>query len=62
MKKKKKKKLKKNEFKKKLAKTFIHGFLHLLNYDHLRVKDYIKMNKEEIKIYNLFSKKNEKYI
>ncbi len=54
--------LKKIEFKKKLAKTFIHGFLHLLNYDHLKIKDYIKMNKEEIKIYNLVSKKIEKFI
>ena len=28
------KKLKLENFKKKLIKTFIHGFLHLLNFDH----------------------------
>ena len=34
-------------FKEKLIKTFIHGFLHLLNFDHIKDKDYIKMLKEE---------------
>ena len=38
-------------FKEKLVKTFIHGFLHLLNFDHKKNKDYIKMQKEEEKIY-----------
>ena len=38
-------------FKKKLIKTFIHGFLHLLNFDHVKNKDYIKMLKEEEHIY-----------
>ena len=38
-------------FKKKLIKTFIHGFLHLLNFDHIKDKDYIKMLKEEELIY-----------
>ncbi len=38
-------------FKEKLIKTFIHGFLHLLGFDHNRDKDYIKMLKEEKKIY-----------
>ena len=38
-------------FKKKLAKTFIHGFLHLLGFDHKKNKDYIKMLKEEERIY-----------
>ena len=38
-------------FKKKLIKTFIHGFLHLLSFDHIKNKDYIKMLKEEEKIY-----------
>ena len=50
------------EFKKKLVKTFIHGFLHLLNYDHLKLKDYKKMNKEEINIYNAISKKIRKFV
>jgi len=38
-------------FKEKLIKTFIHGFLHLLNFDHIKDKDYIKMLKEEKLIY-----------
>ena len=39
-------------FKKKLIKIFIHGFLHLLNFDHKKNTDYIKMLKEEKKIFN----------
>ena len=38
-------------FKKKLIKTFIHGFLHLLNFDHIKDKNHIKMLKEEELIY-----------
>jgi len=38
-------------FKKKLVKTFIHGFLHLLNFDHKKNKDFKKMLKEEELIY-----------
>ena len=38
-------------FKEKLIKTFIHGFLHLLGFDHVKDKDYMKMFKEEEKIY-----------
>ena len=38
-------------FKEKLIKTFIHGFLHLLNFDHKKNKDYKKMLKEENRIY-----------
>ena len=38
-------------FKIKLIKTFIHGFLHLLNFDHIKIKDYKKMLKEEEEIY-----------
>ncbi len=46
-------------FKDKLTKTFIHGFLHLLNFDHVRNKDYLKMIKEEKKIYrSVISKLN----
>jgi len=37
--------------KEKLIKIFIHGFLHLLGFDHIKVKDYKKMLKEEEKIY-----------
>ena len=50
------------EFKKKLVKTFIHGFLHLLNYDHIKLKDYKKMISEELKIYKLVYKKIEQFI
>ena len=50
------------EFQKKVIKIFIHGFLHLLNYDHLKLKDYKKMNKEEINIYNAISKKIKKFV
>ena len=39
------------EFKNKMAKIFIHGFLHLLGYDHIRLKDFKKMLVEEEKIY-----------
>ena len=38
-------------FKKKVIKTFIHGFLHLLDFNHLKNKDYTKMIKEEENIY-----------
>ena len=34
-------------FKIKLTKLFIHGFLHLLGFDHKKNKDYSKMLKEE---------------
>ena len=36
---------------KSLVKTFIHGFLHLLNFDHKKNKDFKKMLKEEELIY-----------
>ncbi len=38
-------------FEEKLIKIFIHGFLHLLGFDHIKIKDYKKMLKEEEKIY-----------
>ena len=34
-------------FKKKVTKIFIHGFLHLLGFNHKKNKDYSKMLKEE---------------
>ena len=44
------------DFKKKVAKIFIHGFLHLLNFDHIKKRDYIKMFNEEQKIFNSVQK------
>ena len=44
-------------FKDKVIKTFIHGFLHLLSFDHIKLKDYKKMYKEEQKIYQSVLKK-----
>ena len=46
-----------NLFKDKVIKTFIHGFLHLLSFDHIKLKDYKKMFKEEQKIYQSVVKK-----
>jgi probable rRNA maturation factor len=46
-----------NLFKDKVIKTFIHGFLHLLSFDHIKLKDYKKMFKEEQKIYQSVIKK-----
>jgi len=38
-----------------LEMTFIHGFLHLLGFDHKKIKDFKIMNKEENKILNSIS-------
>ena len=38
-------------FKQKTIKIFIHGFLHLLGFDHIKNKDYFKMLREENFIY-----------
>ena len=48
------------KFKKKLIKIFIHGFLHLIGYDHKMNKDYKKMYNEEVKIFNLIENKVDK--
>ena len=45
------------EFKNKIIKIFIHGFLHLLGYDHIRLKDFKVMLNEEEKIYQTIKKK-----
>ena len=46
-------------FKEKVIKLFIHGFLHLLGFDHIKNNDYTKMLKEEKLIYqSVISKKN----
>ena len=51
------KKLTNLEFKRKVAKIFIHGFLHLLGYDHIKLNDFKKMINEEEKIYKLINTK-----
>jgi probable rRNA maturation factor len=38
-------------FKEKVIKTFVHGYLHLLGFDHVKDKDYRIMLGEEEKIY-----------
>ena len=43
-------------FKEKTIKIFIHGFLHLLGYDHIKNKDYEKMFIKEQKIFNSLKK------
>ena len=47
-------------FRGKLIKTCIHGFLHLLNFDHIKNKDYKKMLKEEKFIYQSVISKLDK--
>ena len=44
-------------FKEKVVKIFIHGFLHLLGFDHLKNKDYSKMLKEENLLFKLVKSK-----
>ena len=46
-------------FKEKLIKIFIHGYLHLLGFNHVKDKDFKKMEKEEQQIYkSVISKLN----
>ena len=56
------KKLKNLEFKDKVIKIFIHGFLHLLGHDHIKLKDFKKMLKEEEKIYKITKTKINKLV
>tara|TARA_Y100001935_G_C17180996_1_gene445132 strand:+ start:291 stop:752 length:462 start_codon:yes stop_codon:yes gene_type:complete len=44
-------------FKHKVIKIFIHGFLHLLGYDHVKNSDYFRMLKEENRLYKLVKSK-----
>ena len=50
------KKQDKKEFKKKTIKIFIHGFLHLLGFDHNNNKEYKKMLDYEQKIFRSVEK------
>ena len=44
------------DFKEKVTKIFIHGFLHLLNFNHIKEKDYQIMFHEEQKIFRSVKK------
>ena len=44
------------EFKKKTIKIFIHGYLHLLGYDHINLKDYQITYREEKKVFKSIEK------
>ena len=44
------------EFTEKTVKIFIHGFLHLLGYDHINDNDYKKMQTAEKNIFNKVKK------
>ena len=50
------------EFKNKVTKIFIHGFLHLLGYDHIKLKDFKVMLIEEEIIYQNIKKKIAKIV
>ena len=50
------KNLNSKEFKQKTIKIFIHGFLHLLGYDHIKEKDYKKMLNIEQKVFSSIEK------
>ena len=50
------------EFKNKVTKIFIHGFLHLLGYDHIKLKDFKKMLIKEEKIYKTIETKIAKLV
>ena len=49
-------------FKIKVTKVFIHSFLHLLGYDHIKLKDFQKMLVEEKKIYESIKTKIAKLV
>jgi probable rRNA maturation factor len=49
-------------FKDRVIKIFIHGFLHLLGHDHIKLKDFKKMIKEEEKIYKFIKTKIAKIV
>ena len=50
------------DFKNKVAKIFIHGFLHLLGYDHIKLKDFKKMLIQEKKIFKTIETKVSKLV
>tara|TARA_B110000259_G_C13787001_1_gene311045 strand:- start:119 stop:589 length:471 start_codon:yes stop_codon:yes gene_type:complete len=49
-------------FKHKVTRLFIHGFLHLLGHDHIKLKDFKRMIIEEEKIYKAVKVKMGKLV
>ena len=49
-------KLSNKQFTEKTVRIFIHGFLHLLGYDHIKNRDYKEMLNEEEKIFKSIKK------
>ncbi len=47
---------KKTNFFLELDKMWIHGYFHLIGYDHKKIKDFKKMNKKENLVLNYFHK------
>ena len=45
----------KNNFSLEFDKVWVHGLLHLIGYNHVKNKDYFKMNKIEKRILNLIT-------
>ena len=50
------KRSKKTNFFEEFDKIWIHGYLHLLGYDHKKEKDFVKMRKLENSIINYLNK------
>ncbi len=48
------------DFQRKTIKIFIHGFLHLIGFDHMKLSEFKKMDKEELRIYKMVEKNFEK--
>ena len=51
------KRSKKTNFFLELDKMWIHGYFHLIGYDHKKIKDFKKMNKKENLVLDYFHKK-----
>ena len=50
------KRSKKTNFLEEFDKMWIHGYLHLVGYDHKSIKDFKQMHKKEILILNYFKR------
>ena len=55
------KRSKKSNFYEEFDKMWIHGYLHLIWYDHKKLKDFKKMNNKENLVLNYFHKSNWLY-